>query len=159
MNGQRVFISVLIVALLLAVTVAGIQGQGSQPEVDAPAGNEPEADMDDVIPIQGRLTDDDGSPLNGSYSIRFGLYGDQTGGTVLCEDTDIVSVANGLFNAKMDFCTSNASTKMDARSVMIQAPSTNSPVDSPVPGSSQDVLGLSQEKTAYPLYSESNSRA
>jgi hypothetical protein len=105
MNGRRMLISVAIVALLLAVTVAGIQGQGSPPEVDTPAGNGPEAQMNDVIPIQGRLTDDSGNPLNGSYSVRFRIYDEPTAGTVLCEDADLVLVSNGLFNAEMDSCT------------------------------------------------------
>jgi hypothetical protein len=105
MSGQRLLVIVLIVSLLLALTVAGIQGQGPPPEVDTPAGNEPEAQMNDVIPIQGRLTDDDGSPLTGTYSIRFRIYDEPTAGNVLCEDADLVSVSNGLFNAEMDFCT------------------------------------------------------
>jgi hypothetical protein len=107
MNRKQMFISILIVTLLLALTVAGIQGQDLQPEADAPDGYEPEAELNDVIPIQGRLTDDSGSPLDGTYSIRFRIYDASTGGTMLCEDTDDVSVVNGLFNAEMDFCTSD----------------------------------------------------
>jgi len=57
------------------------------------------------IPIQGRLTDASGSPLNGDYSITFRIYDDDTDGTVLCQDTQTVSVSNGLFSTAIDGCT------------------------------------------------------
>ena len=57
------------------------------------------------IPVQGRLTNSSGSPLNGSFSIRFAFYTVSTGGTAVCVDTDTVPVANGLFTAIVDSCT------------------------------------------------------
>ncbi len=60
-----------------------------------------------VIPIQGKLTDDSGSPLNGTYIITARMYDSSFDGTVLCEDDDSVTVENGLFNMEMDFCTSS----------------------------------------------------
>lgn len=53
------------------------------------------------IPVQGRLTDDSGNPLDGTYDIRFRLYDAATGGTALCEDTNSVSVENGLFYSEI----------------------------------------------------------
>jgi hypothetical protein len=107
-NRQRIPIAVLIVALLLALVGGITQAQGPQPEADTPAEDEPGAAMNDVIPVQGRLTDDSGTPLDGGYNIRFRIYDASTGGTVLCEDTDLVQVTDGLFNAEMDWCTSDA---------------------------------------------------
>jgi hypothetical protein len=103
-NGQRMFLGVLLVGLLLSLAVGMIQAQGPQPEDDTQAGDQAEAAMDDVIPVQGRLTDDSGNPLNGTYSIRFSIYNVSTGGTALCVDVDDVQVTNGLFNAHMDYC-------------------------------------------------------
>lgn len=107
MKGQRMLIGALIVALLLALTLEGIQGQDLQPEDDTLAVNEPSAELNDAIPIQGRLTDDSGSPLSGVFSIRFAIYDAATGGNLLCQDTDSVGVDNGLFSASMDNCTSS----------------------------------------------------
>ncbi len=64
------------------------------------------AAMNDVIPIQGRLTDSNGKPLNGSFSITARIYDQLSGGTSLCSDNDPVTVTNGLFNMNMDFCNS-----------------------------------------------------
>jgi hypothetical protein len=61
--------------------------------------------VDGRIPIQGRLTDASGSPLNGDYSVTFRIYDDDTGGTLLCSDTQTVGVSNGLFSTAMDGCT------------------------------------------------------
>ncbi len=65
------------------------------------------AHVSSVIPIQGKLTDDSGSPLNGDYIITARMYDSSFAGTVLCEDDDSVTVENGLFNMEMDFCTSS----------------------------------------------------
>ncbi|HPH95896.1 MAG TPA: hypothetical protein PKW33_10295 [Anaerolineaceae bacterium] len=63
---------------------------------------EPEADVQarsSYIPVQGRLTDNNGTPLNGMYNLTIKLYGDFAGGTALCSDTiSNVSVTNGLFS-------------------------------------------------------------
>jgi hypothetical protein len=69
------------------------------------SGNGQTAAMNDVIPIQGKLTDAAGIPLNGSYTITASIYNIASGGVALCTDTDTVTVANGLFVLDMDFCT------------------------------------------------------
>jgi hypothetical protein len=102
MKGQRMLIGLLFVGLILSLAVGVAQAQGPGPD-----DIETQAEMNDIVPIQGRLTDDSGNPLDGLYSITFSIYDVSTGGTALCSDTDTVSVANGLFNAEMDFCTSD----------------------------------------------------
>jgi hypothetical protein len=104
---------VLVVLVMLALAVGLSQAQGPEPPegrvgVEGEMGPAaPETSMDDVVPIQGRLTDASGNPLNGTYNLTFSLYDVSSGGTALCEDTDSVNVANGLFTASMDFCTAS----------------------------------------------------
>jgi hypothetical protein len=107
MKGQRTLIVVLTVALTLVLAVGLSQAEGPEhPEDETlPEGTGLATPMNDVIPIQGKLTDASGNPINGSRSITFSLYDVSAGGTALCSDTDTVSVVNGLFNAEMDFCT------------------------------------------------------
>ena len=56
-------------------------GGGSQPEGSRRRGSGSGRD-----PIQGRLTDPNGRPLNDSYGIRASIYDVDTGGTALCTD-------------------------------------------------------------------------
>jgi len=97
-----------VVGLLLALAVGVIQAQGPDQDDDVGAeGVEVGSAVSSVVPIQGRLTDAGGSPLNGSYSVRARLYDASSGGTALCEDTDTVNADNGLFNMNMNFCTAS----------------------------------------------------
>jgi len=61
--------------------------------------------VDDIVQVQGRLTDASGAPINGNRTIVAALYGVATGGTARCSDGDIVTVTNGLFVMNMDSCT------------------------------------------------------
>ncbi|MCL4487170.1 MAG: hypothetical protein M1570_03450 [Chloroflexi bacterium] len=109
MKVERILIAILALALMLALGVQLGQAQ-VQPPVLSPqdqAPNAPDGPMDARIPIQGRLTDAGGSPLNGNYLIKASIYDVATGGTARCTDTDTVTVTNGLFFMDMDFCTSN----------------------------------------------------
>ena len=45
-----------------------------------------------VPPIQGRLTDESGVPLNGTYTVHVPLYPSSGISTPLCTDTDGVAV-------------------------------------------------------------------
>ena len=55
------------------------------------------------IPVQGRLTDPSGTPLDGDYTISLRIYSTSSGGTALCQDLDnLVSVEDGLFITYMD---------------------------------------------------------
>lgn len=108
MKRQRSFIGVLALGLLLVLAVGLSQVQGAAPPA-ASASGETEfgaaAVVDNRIPIQGRLTNDGGSPLTGSYIIRFRLYDDTD--TVLCEDIHTVIVDGGLFSTYIDGCMSS----------------------------------------------------
>jgi hypothetical protein len=106
MTAKRFSSRVLLVGLFLAL--AGGVGlglaQGPEPP-EREAGAEGEVGAAAVvpgrIPIQGRLTDASGNPLDGTYSIRFRLYDAATGDNVVCEDTNSVSVENGLFYSEI----------------------------------------------------------
>ncbi len=110
MNGKRVLTSVWI-AIVVLVLLAGLAAaQGPEPPVGA-VGAEEEvgaaAVVSDVIPIQGRLTDGSGNPLNGTYGITASIYDVSSGGTALCGILSIASVNNGLFNITIPGCTAS----------------------------------------------------
>ena len=110
MRTGRIAISIAVVAtlaLLLAIGIAMANPPQDQPEPEAKTEAGVRAAVARVIPIQGRLTDASGKPLDGTYNITFRLYDRQTGGKPLCSDTDSVEVTNGLFTAYMDWCTAN----------------------------------------------------
>jgi len=95
-----------VAVVLLFLGVGLTQAQGPQPSgMGSGAGTE--AAVGSVIPIQGRLTDSAGNPLNGNYSITASIYDVETGGTALCSDTETVAVNNGLFTMNVDTCTSD----------------------------------------------------
>jgi hypothetical protein len=110
MKRQRILISVLVLGLLLALAAGLSLAQGPEPPegaVGAEGEVGAEAAVSASIPIQGRLTDDGGNPLDGTYDLTFRLYDVSSGGTALCEDTDSVSVDNGLFSAHMEHCSAS----------------------------------------------------
>ncbi len=106
MKARQRFTGAFIVGLLL---IAGaIQVQGQDPEVRRPGSTEElAAVVSGRIPLQGRLTDADGKPLDGTYTIRFRLYDASTDGTVLCEDINSVLVEKGLFTTDIFGCSSS----------------------------------------------------
>ncbi len=97
MKTRSVIISILVLAFLLL----NVQfGAGQNPEPATPAFTRSPG----AIPIQGRLTNASGVPLNGTYSMVFTLYEVDTGGTPYCSDTQSVIVSNGLFSSYLDGC-------------------------------------------------------
>lgn len=100
----RISLAIGLAVLIVAVGAVSPQlvlGQDSgENAVGEPAA--PEAVNDNVgfsLPLQGRLTDVSGVPLNGSYDITFRFYTTSSGGTAVCSDTNInVQVSGGLFN-------------------------------------------------------------
>jgi hypothetical protein len=96
----------LVAAACLLLLVGPLQAQGQDPEGGSPGSAEEEAAaaVSARIPLQGRLTDAGGRPLDGSYVIRFRLYSASSGGVVLCEDTNTVSVEQGLFTTDIYGC-------------------------------------------------------
>ena len=69
----------LFLAAFLAVTL--FSGNGQTPS------------MDDKIPIQGKLTDVAGIPLNGPYAITASIYNVDVGGIALSTESETVTVA------------------------------------------------------------------
>jgi hypothetical protein len=102
MKRRQILVSVSALGLLLALTVGLSLAQGAEPpeqEINRASGIEEAAAVGSRIPIQGRLTDASGNPLNGTYTINFYLYDALTGGNLVCEDevNNDVLVSNGLF--------------------------------------------------------------
>ncbi len=92
---------VVMAVLMLALTVGLTLAQGpDQPQ--GPTGTT--TVVPGAIPVQGRLSNTSGAPLNGTYTMTFRLYDVDTGGTALCSDTNSVVVQNGLFNSYLDNC-------------------------------------------------------
>ncbi len=105
MKGKKFLAILMVVVLLLSVAVSMGQAQGPGAEPVNETGAELEqTTLYEAIPIQGRLTDSHGVPLNGTYNIRFSLYESSSGGTAVCSDTDPVHVSDGLFTANIDYC-------------------------------------------------------
>ncbi len=112
--------TILLLMLLLAGSIQA-QGPAGVEIVAAPADAAAQPDLpeeplgvagvsaalSDIIPFQGRLTTAGGAPVNGARSIRLALYDVSVGGIALCEDTDTVTVANGLFVFNMNFCSAS----------------------------------------------------
>jgi hypothetical protein len=106
MKAQRILIGVLVLALTLVLAVGLSQAEGPETPKSAVGTEEVStaAVVEARIPIQGKLTDAGGSPINGSRSVTFKLYDVASGGTALCSDTRTVSVDNGLFSTYMANC-------------------------------------------------------
>lgn len=110
MKRKWILVSMSLVVLLLTVGVGLSQAQEPPPpdDDDLSAVEVDAAVMNDVVPIQGRLTDASGNPVpNGNYSITASIYDVATLGVARCTDTDTVTVTNGLFNMNMDSCTAS----------------------------------------------------
>jgi hypothetical protein len=101
MNTKKLsFEALALVMLLIILTVSFANAQEGQPQREGAAPETVEA-VSNYIPIQGRLTDSGGHPLNGAYNLTFRLYETPSGGTALCEDTRSVTVAEGIFSTYM----------------------------------------------------------
>jgi hypothetical protein len=94
MKTRMMWVVVAVVASLVLVAGAA----GAIPALLAPG--DPVAG---TINYQGRLTDPDGLPLDGSFPMRFQVYDDPAAG-VLKWDSDVVDVGvdNGLFNVGLE---------------------------------------------------------
>lgn len=90
----------LTVLVMLALLTGLTYAQGPEPGAERALPLAADA-VGNYIPVQGRLTDAGGNPLNGNFSITFRLYEASSGGTVLCQDTNTVSVDNGLFSSEI----------------------------------------------------------
>ena len=102
---RKAWLSIGATAGLLALVwvVGTALAQGPDGEVTAEGDVSLAAMVGDKINYQGRLTDTGGTPLDGTYPMRFEIYDIVTGGTSLW-DSGLVSVDvdNGLFNVELD---------------------------------------------------------
>jgi hypothetical protein len=96
--GAAVILALVLFAGALAVSLGRAQSPDPPRTVLSPEGLEA---VSDFIPVQGRLTDSAGIPLNGTYTLTFRLYDAAVGGTVLCEDSRSPVLNGGLFSSYM----------------------------------------------------------
>lgn len=59
------------------------------------------AEVPRLINYQGRLTDIEGQPLEGSYQITFKIYDVESGGSPLWEETQNVNIDKGIFSVML----------------------------------------------------------
>ena len=107
MKRQRIFAGVLALGLLLALVAGGTLAQEPQEDLASQdtASTLLGTSLGTAFTYQGRLMDDSGNPLTGSYDFQFELYdaesdGGQVGSTVTVGD---VAVSDGLFTVQLDF--------------------------------------------------------
>ncbi len=106
----RIGLSILFSLSLVGALLLGVSlGKAQEPQPSEglqPMGEDTtDADVAAYIPIQGRLTDASGNPINGNRTVTFRLYDVQTGGTAKCTQTATVTFNNGVFNSRI-YCTS-----------------------------------------------------
>jgi hypothetical protein len=102
MNKRSMMLAgTLAVLMLLALTVSLTLAQGSGPSTEPAQPESPDDAVGNYIPVQGRLTDASGNPINATLTITFRLYAVSSGGTELCRDVNSVVVNNGLFNSEI----------------------------------------------------------
>ena len=63
--------------------------------------------VDDVVQVQGHLTDAGGHSINGDVNVTAAIYDVDVGGTARCSDSHTVTVTDGLFTMAMHFCTAS----------------------------------------------------
>jgi len=106
MQTKTLWLLVTFIALLaLLGGSAGALSAGPQPQDVGPLPDDAEiaADVPARINYQGRLTDASGSPLDGTYPMRFQLYSAASGGTQWWDSGTLsIAVDDGLFNAALN---------------------------------------------------------
>ena len=60
-----------------------------------------QAEVPKLINYQGKLTDDEGSPIDGSFEMTFRLYAVETGGAPLWTEEQTVSVTDGIYSVTL----------------------------------------------------------
>jgi len=93
------------VVLILGLAGGGLavslgRAQAPEPPRGVQSPDAPDAHSN-YIPVQGRLTDAGGNPLDGEYPLTFRLYDTSSGGAALCEDIRSTTVEQGLFQTYM----------------------------------------------------------
>ncbi len=79
-----------------------------------------------LLGYQGRLVKTDGTPESGNAQMRFGLFGTETGGSSLWEETQAVSITQGYYSTYLGRMTTFPATLFDTGTlwleVAVQAP-------------------------------------
>lgn len=108
-RGLFVWIASLTGVFLLFALVSFVSAQSGGPNDDDDlVVNSPDAVaiiVNDVVQVQGRLTDAAGNPITSPVTVIATIYDASIGGTARCTDSDTVTPINGLFTFAMDFCT------------------------------------------------------
>ncbi len=104
-NNARFKIFAAAAALLLlgglGIYWPDLAGAGSAASLFAPL-----ATIGDAITYQGFLTDEEGAPLSGTFSMRFQMYNAQNGGTLLWDSGErSITAEDGLFEVRLDIVT------------------------------------------------------
>lgn len=98
MYGRKM--SIIVTTITLLLLGAGVASAIANRSPESPAAGS--ATVSSGISYQGRLTDATGTPLNGTYTMRFVVYDAATGGTELWNSGNMsVAVSRGLFNVKL----------------------------------------------------------
>ena len=117
-------------AAFTLIEVGGAAPAGAPALVADPNGLEPQgrsfspitvADVPDLVNLQGRLTDAAGNPVaDGSYSIRFSIWGAPSGGSELWNETQSVSTSAGLFNVLLGSVTTLSRAVFDGSACYLE---------------------------------------
>jgi hypothetical protein len=92
--------TMIVMGITIALLLVGAAGAIAQRPPANPA--EVEAPVASGISYQGRLTDPGGTPLNGTYTMRFVVYNASVAGSALWDSGNLnIAVENGLFNVKL----------------------------------------------------------
>jgi hypothetical protein len=109
-KGKFVFAVGVTLVLLLLALVGFVSAQTGGSNSDDDLTNAPAAVAvitNDIVQVQGRLTDASGNPINGTVTVTASIYDVSSGGIARCTDADTVIAVKGLFTMEMDFCTAS----------------------------------------------------
>jgi hypothetical protein len=109
-KGKFVFAVGVTLVLLLLALVGFVSAQTGGSNSDDDLTNAPAAlavITNDIVQVQGRLTDASGNPINGTVTVTTSIYDVSSGGIARCTDADTVNAVKGLFTMEMDFCTAS----------------------------------------------------
>jgi hypothetical protein len=80
-------VSFLALVMVLGSSAGLVSAGETSPAGEAPSPSQANVDVQNYIPVQGRLTDSSGLPLNGDFSVTFRLYDVVSGGAALCSNS------------------------------------------------------------------------
>jgi hypothetical protein len=92
-------LSIVVSAIVILLLAAGVAGAVADRSLASPLAV---ADVSSGISYQGRLTNPSGTPLTGTYTMRFVVYNDEIAGSALWDSGNLsVPVEQGLFNVQL----------------------------------------------------------